>query len=196
MCKQEGEGLLSQHLSCAEPCVHARVLERESAREGIMGGKRSGILSNPLGDVPPSIAHRSPNNTSCLLYNHMILVFVTKAGSRGRRRQYAHARCTARKGVGGIVSGREAVGPCPGGDYITSLLPSTSILGNLVEPRLCQSFPFPSLAPLCRQLHIIMGIQAARVYLRPPRAHMLLPITVMLLTSVQYLHTWRLQVEP
>lgn len=125
-----------------------------------MGGKRSGTLPSPLGDVPPLIAHRSPNNTSSLLYNHMILVFVTKAGTRGRHRQYAHARCTLRKGVGGIVSRMEDVGQCPGEDYITSLLLSTSILGNLVEPQLCQSFPFPSLAPLRRQLHIIMGTQA------------------------------------
>lgn len=33
MCKQEGEGLLSQHLSCAEPRVHARVVEGEQERE-------------------------------------------------------------------------------------------------------------------------------------------------------------------
>lgn len=125
-----------------------------------MGGKRSERLPYPLGDVLPFNRPALPKKASSLLYTHMILFFVTKAGTRGRHRQYAHARCTVRKGVGGIVSRMEDVGQCPGEDYITSLLLSTSILGNLVEPQLCQSFPFPSLAPPRRQLHIIMGIQA------------------------------------
>lgn len=120
------------------------------------------MLPNPLGDAPPPlIALCFPNDTSSLLYNPMILVFVTKAGRRGRHRQYAHARCTVRKGVGGIVSGIEDVGPRPGEDYITSLLLSTSVLGNLVEPQLCQSFP--SLAPLHRQLHIIIMGDSGRL---------------------------------
>lgn len=80
-------------------------------------------------------------------------------------RQHAHARCMPRKGVGGIVSRMEGVGRCPAEDYVTSLSLSTSILENLVEPQLWQSFPFPSLAPLLRQLHIIsMGIQAGWRY--------------------------------
>lgn len=33
MCKQEEEGLLSQHLSCAEPCVRARMPHTERERE-------------------------------------------------------------------------------------------------------------------------------------------------------------------
>lgn len=121
-----------------------------------MGGKRSGMLSKYFNRPPlPEYYLISP-----LLYNHMILVCATKAGTRGGHRQYAHARCTWREGVGGIVSRMGDVGRCPGEDYITSLLLSTSILGNLVEPQLCQSFPFPSLAPPRRQLHNIMGIQA------------------------------------
>lgn len=53
----------------------------------------------------------------------------------------------------------EDIGWCPVEDYITSPLLSTWIQGNLVEPQLCQRFPFLSLAPLHRQLHYNWGFR-------------------------------------
>lgn len=129
--------------------------------------KSAGMQPDPLGYAPPSspfsVAHCSPNDTSLLLYNRMIPALVTK-GRRERKTQtdahnmHVHA-CPVRKGVGGIVGRMGDVGRCPVRDYITSLLLSTSIQGNLVEPQLCHRFPFLLLAPLRRQLHIILGIQ-------------------------------------
>lgn len=88
------------------------------------------------------------------------LRLLQKVGTRGRQWQM-HTKCTCprRKGVGGIVHRMGDVGQCPEGDYITSLLLSTWIQGNLVEPQLCQRFPFLSLAPLQRQLHIGWGFR-------------------------------------
>lgn len=68
---------------------------------------------------------------------------------------HVHA-CALRKGVGGIVGRMGDVGRCPGRDYITSLLLSTSIQGNLVEPPTVPSLPLP-----------LAGIPA------PPAAHYL-----------------------
>ena len=64
-----------------------------------------------------------------------------------------------------------------------TLLLSTSIQGNLVEPQLRQRFPFLSLAPLPRQLHTNRGFRLVsnRISLRPGEcfrwAHMRFLIT-------------------
>lgn len=135
-------------------------------KRGRVGGKKCWNAAQSLGVYPPSpfsVAHCSPNDTSLLLYNRMIPALVTK-GRRERKTQTdahnmrVHA-CAVRKGVGGIVGRMGDVGRHPGRDYITSLLLSTSIQGNLVEPQLCHRFPFLLLAPLHHQLHIILGIQ-------------------------------------
>lgn len=107
------------------------------------------------------------------------------------------------EGVGGIVSGTDGVGRRPGEDYITSPLLSTSILGNLVEPRPCQSFPFPlagTSAPPAAHHHGDCGRLAVEFIYVPGEHTCCLLIAVMLLTSVRYPHTrglrLRVQIPP
>lgn len=101
-CKQEGEGLLSQHLSRAGPgeaCVYVC-----GGQEGGWwwwwgrGGQKEKVLECspiPWGIPLFSVAHQSPNDTSSLLYNPMIPGLVTKAGTRGRhRRTHSVCMCT------------------------------------------------------------------------------------------------------
>ncbi len=119
--------------------------------------------------MSPTIPQMIPHLSYITLRSPHFLQRQAEEEDTGRYTQYARARCTGRKGVGGIVHRMEDVGRCPEEDYITSLLLSTSMQGNLVEPQLCQRFPFLLLAPLHCQLHINWGFRLVsnRISLRP-----------------------------
>lgn len=180
--------VLDQGEVCVGVCMHMHACVWLGEVQKIRV-KSTGMSPNPLRISPLTVAHRSSNGTSPLLYNHLILVFITKAGKRGRhQRMHMH---TAQQGkvLEALFAKRKILANVQ--RRIISLpCCFTSILGNLFELQLCQSLPFLSLAPLRCQLHIVLGFRlvGSQIYLCSCWAHMLFLITIIVFTYSPYTH--------